>query len=378
MSRLPTLTPSRSVSPSLPIVQPDHFYGSNASHAPPSPHSERRTWFNPDDDPLAHRGIPVFKPTIAEFADFEDYMNKIECWGMRSGIVKVIPPKEWSESWSCHIIFTNNSSFRIESLPSIIPQLREIQINRPIEQHMIGHGGLFRQENLEKRKFMSVREWVDLCRTDDLRAPGVQEVGQTRRRGNPEVPVPRLRRTRKKNEPAELAGPAVITVKGELQDEVHPLDEFGPSVLSTITPLSTTPVADSPEDLDQSVTICLVDEKPKPRGRRHQTREQREAIHARDVAFVDTFDPTKDWLPPDTTPSDYTVEFCQELERVYWRNLGLSKPAWYGADSQGLYNVCCTVCLLIHRHRIVIHWWNQKLECRTSPFDSFPTFALIR
>jgi len=281
----------------------------------------------------------VFKPTITEFADFEDYMNKIERWGMRSGIVKVIPPKEWYESLLGYIIFTNNSSFRTESLPSIIPQLREIQINRPIEQHMIGHGGLFRQENLEKRKFMSVREWVDLCRTDDLRAPGVQEVGQTRRRGNPEVPAPRLRRTKKKNEknePAESAGPAVITVKGE-QDEA--LDEFGPSVLSSITPLSTTPVADSPEDSNHSAIICPVDEKPKNRGRRHQTKEQREAIHARDVAFVDTFDPTKDWLPPGTTPSDYTVEFCQELERVYWRNLGLSKPAWYGADSQGLYIV---------------------------------------
>jgi hypothetical protein len=32
---------------------------------------------------------------MEEFEDFEEYMNKIEDWGMRSGIVKVIPPKEW-------------------------------------------------------------------------------------------------------------------------------------------------------------------------------------------------------------------------------------------------------------------------------------------
>jgi hypothetical protein len=95
MSRLPTLTPSRSVSPPPPIVQPDHFYGSDALYAPPSPNSERRTWLSPDDDPLAHRGIPVFKPTMEEFKDFEEYMNRVECWGKRSGIVKVIPPKEW-------------------------------------------------------------------------------------------------------------------------------------------------------------------------------------------------------------------------------------------------------------------------------------------
>lgn len=32
---------------------------------------------------------------MQEFQDFEGYMNKIERWGLRSGIVKVIPPKEW-------------------------------------------------------------------------------------------------------------------------------------------------------------------------------------------------------------------------------------------------------------------------------------------
>ena len=83
-------------SPPPPTVQPDHFYGSEGVQLPPSPNSNGRTWLEPDDDLLATRGIPVFKPTMEEFEDFEGYMNKIECWGNRSGIVKVIPPKEWS------------------------------------------------------------------------------------------------------------------------------------------------------------------------------------------------------------------------------------------------------------------------------------------
>ena len=47
----------------------------------------------------------------------------------------------------------------------------------PIEQHMFGHGGLFRQENVEKRRVMSVREWAELCAKEELRAPGVDDVG---------------------------------------------------------------------------------------------------------------------------------------------------------------------------------------------------------
>ena len=77
-----------------PIVQPDHFYGSE--NAPISPRSDGKTWLDPDDDISASRGIPVFKPTMEEFVDFEGYMKLVECWGMRSGIVKIVPPQEWS------------------------------------------------------------------------------------------------------------------------------------------------------------------------------------------------------------------------------------------------------------------------------------------
>lgn len=30
-----------------------------------------------------------------QFRDFQKYINKIDKYGMRSGIVKIIPPKEW-------------------------------------------------------------------------------------------------------------------------------------------------------------------------------------------------------------------------------------------------------------------------------------------
>lgn len=39
--------------------------------------------------------IPVFKPTMEQFKSFKKFVEKIDKYGMKSGIVKVIPPKEW-------------------------------------------------------------------------------------------------------------------------------------------------------------------------------------------------------------------------------------------------------------------------------------------
>ena len=39
--------------------------------------------------------IPVFKPTMDQFRSFSKFVEKINKYGMKSGIVKVIPPKEW-------------------------------------------------------------------------------------------------------------------------------------------------------------------------------------------------------------------------------------------------------------------------------------------
>ncbi|KAF8840428.1 JmjC-domain-containing protein [Paxillus ammoniavirescens] len=356
-SRTPSLTPSRSATPpafEIP-VQPDHFFGSEGAHLPPSPNSDDRTWLDPDEDPLAHRGIPVFKPTMEDFADFEEYMTKIERWGLRSGIVKVIPPKEW-----------------VDALPTIKDELAEVKIRSPIEQHMLGRGGLFRQENVEKRRVMSVREWAELCNKDEFRAPGVEDVGLHARSTQAKQKPARRGRTRAAShkvesaEPEEHDDPMVKEEQADestemLVDEAHAEPMSPPTSVGnpqTPNPNSSDPVLDNvipsigrsdadPEDDRDATTNHFPEDdgnqaegKPKHRGKRAgQTRETRDAQlaqrAAKDTAFIDSFDPQKDWLPPGTTNTDYTTEFCQKLERQYWRNCGLGRPAWYGADTQG-------------------------------------------
>ncbi|KAI0315423.1 JmjC domain, hydroxylase-domain-containing protein [Amylostereum chailletii] len=319
-SRTPSLTPSRSPSPQPP-VQPDHFYGTEGNPLPPSPRSDGKTWLDPAEDPLAMRGIPVFKPTMEEFQDFEGYMNRIEPWGARSGIVKVIPPKEWKDS-----------------LPALNDKLADVRLNHPIEQHMLGRTGLFRAQNMEKQRNMSVREWAELCNHPDMRAPGVDDFA-LHHASRPDAP--RGRRGRKKAEKADTpADDAVIKVEDDAQASLA----SPPHTIST--PITPARQLDGSVDPDQPSTPPEdpkeeeEEDKPKAKGKRKGlTRAEKEARLAerasKDGAFLETFDPDSDWLPDNTTPFDYTPEFCHELERKFWRTCGFGKPAWYGADMAG-------------------------------------------
>ena len=201
---------------------------------------------------------------------------------------------------------------------------------------MLGNAGLFRQENVEKRKVMSVREWVELCSKDEFRAPGVFDVGLTSRGTNITVKSKTQRKGKQKARTvnAETAGPAIV-IKEE------PLDECLGSVTrqSAATPPNSegTPAVTAGSSRRKKLTK---EENSKPKAKRAgPTREAREASlanrTARDRDFIEGFSPHREWLPPNTEPTDYTPEFCQKLERQYWRNCGLGKPAWYGADTQG-------------------------------------------
>jgi hypothetical protein len=230
---------------------------------------------------------------------------------------------------------------RTASLPPTKDQLNGVEIKSPIVQEMLGRAGLFRQVNTEAKgkKSMSLRQWVDLCADDVLRAPGVKEVGVHVGRAAPPPPKPRATRGRAKKDGAANATPAPT-------DEAPALD---PSPSKPQSPVKAEPEDDGPSampspprsDHDGRGTPAkdddVTDGAKKRRGR--MTKEEKEAQAAAsaelDEAFLETFDPETDWLPPETAPEDYTPEFCRKLERQYWRNLGLGRPAWYGADTAG-------------------------------------------
>ena len=247
-------------------------------------------------------------------------------------------------------------------MPPLTPQLASVKLKNPIEQHMLGHGGLFRQQNVEKRRVFSVREWAELCSKEDRRAPSVDDIGlhHARRAAPPPPPKTRAKKgERTKADSAPKTGPA-----GPVSTHADNAASSGDVPTSPTSP----PTANPPENvsardppLDHQTDAPSLptperlkeeeeestdndesrDDKPQPTKakRKWQTREMREAHLAEraaaDAVFLESFNPHTDWLPPNTRSEDYTPEFCKDLERRYWRNCGFGSPAMYGADMEG-------------------------------------------
>jgi hypothetical protein len=204
---------------------------------------------------------------------------------------------------------------------------------------MLGHGGLFRQQNVEKRRVFSVREWAELCNKEDRRAPGVDDIGLHYARRNAPPPPPKTRAKKgERSKPdvtkAAAAGPVSTPI-------VREVDNPNPTSNGDVPTPPTTPERLKEEEEENTDDDEGRESKPqtaKPK-RKWQTREMREAHLAErataDAAFLKSFNPQTDWLPPNTRSQDYTPEFCKDLERRFWRNCGFGTPAMYGADMEG-------------------------------------------
>ncbi|CAG8724093.1 16327_t:CDS:2, partial [Funneliformis caledonium] len=108
-----------------------------------------------EDSYGAMEKIPVFKPTYEQFKDFKAFIMAVRPYGMRSGIVKVIPPKEWNDK-----------------LPKdLSAQLEKIVIDNPIKQEFTKVDGKCRVKNMDTNANFSVKQWAKLCSHPDHATP---------------------------------------------------------------------------------------------------------------------------------------------------------------------------------------------------------------
>ncbi|CAK9440959.1 uncharacterized protein LODBEIA_P48280 [Lodderomyces beijingensis] len=96
-------------------------------------------------------GVPVFKPTFDEFKDFYQFNKAIDKYGLQSGIVRIIPPREWSASLDN--IYTKE-------------RLSNVCIKNPIVQRINHDGhGVFQSQNVERARKYNIEQWKELSKS---------------------------------------------------------------------------------------------------------------------------------------------------------------------------------------------------------------------
>lgn len=263
--------------------------------------------------------IPVFKPTMDQFRDFQKFIDKIDKYGMKSGIVKVIPPKEWRDS-----------------LPKLDEHVKRIKIKNPIMQEFNGTFGTYTQQNVEKQRSYNLPEWKALTEEPQHQPPAkrgerrrnqdkmMRGVGNLRSRASTVAatsaesdgslrPRKKATRQRRSNQPSEEA---------ESDDE-------GLDAKRTCANIPPTP--NSP---------AIKPAKSKTSAKSRGTKGQAKSVTSR---RLNNTAESADWIDEDAFKNfnynlegveEFTPSRCAELETQYWRSLGFNQPM-YAADMPG-------------------------------------------
>ncbi|KAI1374844.1 hypothetical protein F4677DRAFT_425119 [Hypoxylon crocopeplum] len=260
--------------------------------------------------------VPVFKPDMHQFKDFKKFMTKVDCYGMKSGIVKIIPPKEWTDK-----------------RPPLHDMIKQIKVKEPIKQDIMGSNGTYRQVNILHQRSYNIPQWRQLCDQSEHQPPA--------RRGERRAQAPPRPKATSSSVATDSKRRGRLTrgrgKRGAAKDSTAEQDD------RPMTPVSPKPNEDVIESVEQDPGADVDEDdsppvvgrmggarqaKPKTQSTSARRKYARREASARvdEEAFKD-FNYRMDI-------SDYTPERCEELERIYWKTLTYAAPL-YGADLPG-------------------------------------------
>ncbi|KKZ65120.1 hypothetical protein EMCG_09026 [[Emmonsia] crescens] len=269
-------------------IHPDHYYGGGK--------------------------IPVFKPTMDQFRDFAAFVQKVDSYGMKSGVIKVIPPKEWTDA-----------------LPSLKEPIKTIRVKNPIMQEFHGSHGTFTQANIEKQRSYNLPQWKTLCEESSHQPPARR--GERRRnqekvnRGAAHKSQSRSDSQRRKPGPK----PKRVEVDKPVEDSLeNHVDKSKPESPPTPVSPESKPVETKTEVLSDGESLPA----PKPKGRQPKSVSARRKYNRGDAADYIDEEVFKDFDYRLSGLEEFTPERCEELETAYWKSLMYNNPM-YGADMPG-------------------------------------------
>ncbi|KAK3344275.1 hypothetical protein B0T25DRAFT_573227 [Lasiosphaeria hispida] len=271
--------------------------------------------------------VPVFRPTMVQFKDFKRFMEKVDNYGMKSGIVKIIPPQEWKDS--------------LAPLDELVKQVR---VREPIKQDIMGSNGTYRQVNILHQRSYNLPQWRQLCDQSEHQPPARR--GERRANAEKHKPVTRSRAaantskdastTSKKRKGRVTRGSAKVAKEEAADPEERPMTPVSPApekeeVMDTVE----NDPGVKEEECDDEDDVPVVrrmgfarQSKPKTQS----TSARRKYIRREGSARIDE-EAFRGW-DYRMDVSDYTPERCEELERTYWKTLTYAPPL-YGADLPG-------------------------------------------
>lgn len=258
-------------------------------------------------------------------------MEKVDKYGMKSGIIKIIAPQEWKDT-----------------LPPIDNLVKQIRVREPIKQDIMGSNGTYRQVNILHQRSYNLPQWRQLCDQSEHQPPARR--GERRANSDRKPPT----RSRAAAQPSTRSAPSATPAKkrkggratrrstraaAAKEETEEPEDR-------PMTPVSPGPekeeVMNSVEqDPGMKEEECDEDEPPVVRrmGFARQTKPKTQSTSARrkyirreGSAMIDEA-AFKDW-DYRMDVSDFTPERCEELEKTYWKTLTYAPPL-YGADLPG-------------------------------------------
>lgn len=217
-------------------------------------------------------------------------------------------------------------SRRTDALPPLDEKVKDVKIKNPIEQHIAGISGEYRQTNVERQRTYNLPQWRHVCEGSDHQPPARR--GE-RRRGQP-APVPVKRNTRSRRSAAKDAVdedmddvPIGKTNPPTPESPADKVEDGSPEPVKGRQPREKARTEETPEtDAHGRQPKKKAPRKTKTAKKRAEDRELADEVAYEGFEYR--------MLDAD----QYTPERCGELEKAYWRTLTYNNPL-YGADMPG-------------------------------------------
>jgi hypothetical protein len=287
-------------------------------------------------------GIPVFEPTWEEFKDFYTFCQRIDEWGMKTGIVKIIPPKEWTESLPrldgrsgttsmASDQSTSGSRYTENNL------LSQIRIKNSIEQIFTPAGsGSWRQSNVvHPARVLNAKQWADVCSTASQKGPEMSRMKENAKRQEVEGLEEDGVRTRSGRGNRVASGPMSSLAPRKVATKRKRIAEDEKSQEETKVEIAEESKIDSAENI---LVEATTDDMPDLEEGDAVSKSKLKMADRTTQQEWDEFDYVEGWCQEagqDSKPTDWNPSVCKAIESEYWRGLNFGKAPMYGADLKG-------------------------------------------